>query len=108
MSAAGRFLRKVETGYLHWCPGCESAHHIWVGNASGPNWSFDGNVDAPTFNPSVRVFTPAYKDEDCEIPETTECHYFIRAGKIEFCGDSAHDLRGQTVPLPEFPENYGY
>lgn len=32
------------------------------------------------------------------------CHYFIRGGKIEFCGDSTHNLSGQTVDLPDIPE----
>lgn len=99
-------LRKIESGYLHWCPGCKHAHQIWVGNASGPNWTFDGNVDSPTFNPSVRVFTPA--DQEDGTPEITECHYFVHGGRIEFCGDCQHDLKGQTVPLPPFPDNYAY
>jgi hypothetical protein len=35
--------------------------------------------------------------------QRTLCHYFIRAGKIEFCGDSPHNLAGQTVDLPDWP-----
>lgn len=99
-------LRKTENGYLHWCPGCKHAHHIWVGAATGPNWTFDGNVDAPTFNPSVRVSTPADPAEN--MPEVTDCHYFLHGGQINFCGDSAHELKGQTVPLPPFPDDYAY
>jgi hypothetical protein len=68
-----------------------------------PVWDWDANVDAPTCSPSVRIFTPAHDGE----PEHTECHYFLKAGKIEFCGDSDHPLKGQTVDLPDFPENYG-
>jgi hypothetical protein len=36
----------------------------------------------------------------------TLCHYFIRDGKIEFCGDCPHELAGQTVPLPDVPAGY--
>lgn len=31
------------------------------------------------------------------------CHSFVRAGKIEFLGDCTHALKGQTVPLPDWP-----
>lgn len=34
---------------------------------------------------------------------STICHYFIKAGRIEFCGDCTHALKGQTVDLPDFP-----
>ena len=87
----GSELGKV---YVHWCPGCRQAHAI---NVEKPNpwnavWSFDGNVDRPTFSPSVNI--------------VGRCHYFIRNGNIEFCSDSKHALSGQTVPLPEWPSEF--
>ena len=77
---------------MHWCPGCRRPHAI---NVTKPNpwnavWSFDGNVEAPTFDPSINI--------------VGQCHYFIRGGQIQFCSDSKHTLAGQTVPLPDFPE----
>lgn len=45
-------------------------------------------------------------DNDNPLPapvKETLCHYFIRSGKIEFCGDSPHKLSGQTVDLPDWP-----
>jgi len=104
MSALGPFLRKTEQGFLHWCPGCKHAHHIWVGNDKGPNWTFDGNFESPTFRPSVRHFTPV--DPEDGTPETTECHYFVTAGHIQFCGDCQHELRGKTVSMEPFSESY--
>jgi hypothetical protein len=79
--------------YLHWCPGCEQMHII---NTEKPNrlgtiWKFNGNVDSPTFTPSINH--PGY------------CHYFIRNGNIEYCSDSTHQFSGQTIPLPEFPKD---
>jgi hypothetical protein len=79
--------------YLHWCPGCEQMHLI---NTEKPNrlgaiWTFDGNLEAPTFNPSIN--------------HVGSCHYFIHAGKIEFCADSKHQFAGQTVPMPDFPKD---
>jgi hypothetical protein len=54
---------------------------------NGHTWEFDGNEQAPTFSPSVHI--------------VGQCHYFIRAGRIEFCGDSKHHLAGKTVELPD-------
>jgi hypothetical protein len=78
-------------GYVHWCPGCKEPHAIHTGapNHSSARWSFDGNMDAPTFEPSINR-GPGY------------CHYFIRSGVIDFCSDSRHELAGQHVPLPEW------
>lgn len=77
---------------IHWCPGCEGLHQIETKqrNANGAIWSFDGNVEAPTFSPSINI--------------VGRCHYFIRGGQIEFCSDSRHELAGRTVPLPDLPE----
>lgn len=35
----------------------------------------------------------------------SRCHTFIRAGKIEFLGDCTHALAGQTVALPDWPDD---
>ncbi len=76
----------------HWCPGCRQMHRINV-NAPNPHtqarWTWDKNVDSPTFNPSINI--------------VGHCHYFIRAGQIQFCADSKHALAGKTVPLPDIP-----
>jgi len=79
--------------YLHWCPGCEQLHPI---NVEKPNhfnavWQFNGNMESPTFTPSVNM--------------VGRCHYTITAGSITFHGDSKHKLAGQTVPLPDIPED---
>ena len=99
MSKVSPVLRRGATFYSHWCPGCEEMHIIYVGNSPPhPNWSFDGNVDAPTFNPSVRI---TYDGRD----EHTVCHYFLHAGQLQFCGDCTHALAGKTVPLPPLPND---
>lgn len=94
MSAAGKFMRRVEGGYVHWCPGCAGmpgrsprhAIHVDVPNPmTGARWTFDGNADSPTFAPSINV--------------VGDCHYFIKAGHIEYCADSTHALAGQTVSM---------
>lgn len=62
---------------------------------NGAQWSFDGNVEAPTFMPSMLIRVGH--------PPKTLCHYFIKAGMIEFLSDSSHALAGKTVPLPPIP-----
>lgn len=85
-------LRNVEGGLVYWCPGCDDPHVIMTTRPGGPQWEWDGNVEAPTFSPSIR----ATIGSQC-------CHHFVRAGKIEFLSDSTHKFAGQTVDLPDWP-----
>src|SRR5262249_26563733 len=54
--------------YMVWCPGCECGHQFyvlpphkkivngkWTGEWEGPVWTFDGNMECPTFTPSMLV-----------------------------------------------------
>ena len=100
MAQVSKYLRKSSVGYIHYCPGCEDMHHFYTNGKMHANWSFNGNVEKPTFEPSMRVFSSARNGK----PERTWCHYFLRDGVIEFLDDSSgHKLRGK-VPLPELPE----
>lgn len=97
------------------CPGCGDTHSV------GPTWTFNGDLERPTFSPSLLVrsghFVPSHKpDDNCWCTynaeqkakgETDEapfscgiCHSFIRDGRIEFLSDCTHKLAGQTVDLP--------
>lgn len=89
----------------HWCPGCNSGHEINTieQNSSGAKWEFDGNLESPTFKPSVNIKwgnrVPGHEAD----PWGAQCHYIIAGGMIQFCGDCTHGLVGQTVPLPDLP-----
>lgn len=110
MSQQGTKLRSASWNggrkLMHWCPGCNEPHGIIV-EGGPPQWTFNGDFAKPHFEPSVRVFVTHYTDDnDVRLPEPiqeTLCHYFIRGGRIEFCGDSPHALAGQTVDLPDWP-----
>jgi hypothetical protein len=83
-------------GYCHWCEACESIHCFRIEhpfNANGPTWKFDGNMDSPSFHPSMRLFT-GHKNSP-----NTVCHYFVKGGMIDYCNDSPHRLRGQKIEL---------
>jgi hypothetical protein len=90
-----------ERGYSFWCPGCSERHG--VPTTGSREWGFNGDVDRPTFTPSIKVEgvkDPWGPDFD---PTPTVCHSIVTDGRIAFCGDSTHALKGQTVDLPEEP-----
>ena len=99
-----------------WCPGCEDVHVVCVKHPegeAGPCWEWDGNLDAPTISPSIKVEGVQWKPEDGFYKPTHSavapgericCHSFVKQGQWEFLGDCTHHLTGQTVPLPPFPE----
>lgn len=94
----------------YYCPGCKEAHGIVVNpgkNSSGHGWDWDGNVEAPTFSPSILTSTtrrPAPgSPSDAPMEKITLCHCYVKAGRIEFLSDCPHALVGQTVDLPDFP-----
>lgn len=86
--------RRTEDGLtLFWCPGCDYVHGI------SDSWTISGTLDNPTFNPSVLVRPSG---------NIKRCHSFVRDGMIEFLDDCEHDLRGQTVPLPDLETVRGF
>jgi hypothetical protein len=94
-----KYLRSVQNGHAHWCPGCNEMHVI-------PNmWEFNGDVEKPTFSPSVKItFPKGYYKNDVFSDKVDICHYFLTNGVLNFCGDSTHELAGKSVSLPELPE----
>jgi Family of unknown function (DUF6527) len=88
MSAAGKYLRRCSNFTLvAWCPGCKT-HHPFDLN----RWQFDGNLEAPTFSPSLLCNADLNNDSQ-------RCHSFVRNGRWEFCSDCWHDLKNQSVPM---------
>lgn len=98
----GKKLSEMREGMFYFvCPGCKYGHAFYTKN--GPLndagveqlWTFNGDLDCPTISPSLNVNA---KDAD------RRCHSWIRNGTIEFLSDSFHDLRGQTVPIPDLDD----
>jgi hypothetical protein len=101
-------LRRASNGYVHWCPACEEAHTIF------DNWQFDGNLERPTFIPSVKItgvqtvvvdgrWTGEWVHDAAGNTVPLCCHYSLTAGVLQFHGDCTHRLKGQKAPLPELP-----
>lgn len=108
MSRVSSKLRRVEGRYVHWCPGCEEMHQL------PDSWTFDGNLEQPTFSPSLKhsglrkvmvdgEWAGGWVRDVSGNPVPYVCHYILTAGQLHFCGDSTHALAGQTVPMPDLP-----
>jgi len=84
----------ISPDYTFFCPGCNCDHGVWTSkkNKLGAIWSFNGNMDKPTFSPSLLISSPG---------RNYCCHSFVTDGKIQFLSDCTHKLAGQTVELPE-------
>lgn len=102
MSQVSAVMRRYKSGFAHWCPGCEEMHAIAVDapNTNGARWSFDGNLEKPTFQPSINIRTYG-GERGSDV--TKICHYFLHTGQLQFCADTTHALSGQTVALPPLP-----
>jgi hypothetical protein len=104
-------------GYYIWCQGCKCAHYFPVETnlpnvtspkPTKPTWTFKGNLERPTFTPSLRHFyhKPASHGEQAG-QEVTTCHIVVTDGRIQFCNDCPFALKGQTLDLEEIPADYG-
>jgi len=121
MGMLSRKLRNMEDGGLgYWCQGCDTLHQVWVGDGSGPRWVWNGDVERPTFTPSVLVqwdlwgpmpTTKEIRDKikSGEIVQQKQhhvCHTFITDGRVQFLGDCTHQYAGQTLDLPDLPADW--
>ena len=99
-------------GFVVFCPACRCGHTFQTEHPCGPNWTFNGDVEKPTFCPSIKVNS---ENTGQELPEFHKdcwaggpgkwrlvCHSFVTDGRIKFLDDCTHALAGQTVDLPEF------
>jgi len=104
------YLKKLHENYLHWCPGCGEMHSI----PRDQRWQFNGDLDRPSFRPSLRVvrmkkeivdgnWTGNVVRDDAGNIVPHCCHYTVAWGLMHFHPDSTHALAGQTVRLPELP-----
>jgi len=85
-------LHSSTDGFItFWCPGCACAHGVSVQPTVSNGWTWNGDVEKPTFSPSVLALGEK------------RCHSFIQDGKFQFLGDCEHNLKGQTVAIPAWP-----
>ena len=80
--------------YFIECPGCKTLHPFHIDPKHKVRWDFNGDLDKPTFSPSLMV----------NQGHPSQCHSFVTDGKIQFLSDCHHGLAGQTVDLPDVEE----
>ena len=117
MAKLSSVLRSGENNQLiYWCPGCKMYHAI---NYGLNGWQWNGNVDKPTFTPSINITGGHYASDfnpgnacwctfNRNNPDKTSfkcamCHSIITDGKISFLSDCKHELAGQTVDMAPLP-----
>jgi hypothetical protein len=76
--------------HLMWrCAGCGYIHNC--ATKGSVKWSWNGSKTKPTLSPSVL--------KDPSKGAKVRCHSFVRDGVVEFLGDCAHALAGQSVRM---------
>jgi sugar lactone lactonase YvrE len=83
-------VRKSGDNYWFWCPGCQTNHRF------DKRWTMTGTLESPSFTPSLL----------CDFGEGRKCHLFVTNGQIQYCGDSYHNLKNQTVPMEDFNNDF--
>lgn len=81
----------TQSNWLFYCPGCKEVHPY-----STPRWQFNGDPVKPTFSPSLV----------CSPNDPKRCHLWVRNGVIEYCSDSWHELKGKTVPMVPWEDEF--
>ncbi|HSY75717.1 MAG TPA: DUF6527 family protein [Bacteroidia bacterium] len=112
-----RVYKSAPGVWCFYCEGCGHLHCYYTDEAARPNatWQFNGNLQLPTFTPSL--LNTWGKEADPNWIEPTEpsvvegykwsgrCHIFVTNGLIQWLGDCTHALAGQTRMLPFLPEH---
>ena len=97
-------------GFTQWdfhCPGCGHLHaYVTVRPDQGPQWQFNGDVDKPTFTPSLLNRWGKHADPTWEPPDDKPgwngtCHLYVTNGQIIYLGDCTHHLAGKTVEMED-------
>ena len=92
-------------GYHLRCPGCGWVHHFRtvpskLNRRNGepyPVWGFDGNLEKPTFNPSMLVI-------GADLDGESRCHSYLKGGIWEFLSDCTHENAGRKMPVVPYKQ----
>jgi hypothetical protein len=83
-------------GVSVWCPACDEAHAF-----SG--WTFNGDREAPTFHPSMRV--RYYEGDPADPASNRVCHSHLVDGIWKYLPDCTHAMAGKDVPAPDWDDH---
>lgn len=80
------------SGYMVECPGCGHSHAFYTSEGK-PRWTFDGNMEKPTFTPSMNVKWS--RTVDGQVIQ--RCHFILTAGVFHFLTDCTHQAAGTSI-----------
>lgn len=85
-------------GWQFYCPGCKQTHAFYTSwnpahAGAKPIWEFNGDMERPTFTPSLLNRGGGEKK--------IVCHLYLTAGVINFLSDCTHAMAGRFVPLED-------
>lgn len=97
MSKLGIVEANGETvGYLVKSPATGEHVLFYTNSKYSPGvWSFNGDMDKPTFSPSMLLHHNPYHGRE---------HFFVRNGKIQYLQDCDHAMAGMTVDMVDVDE----
>ena len=89
---------KQPLGYAFYCEGCGNYHMYYTEkpNDIGAKWTFNGDLDRPTFRASMLIRMNKEQDNVDLV-----CHSFVTDGKIQYLNDCTHHLKGQTIEMKD-------
>lgn len=85
--------------YTFQCPACGCCHYFATKenpHCSGETWTWNGDAEKPTVSPSINVEP---------IGKRGRCHFHVKDGRIHFCGDCGHDMKGQIVDMIDWDDD---
>lgn len=97
--------------YAFYCPGCKTKHVYTTSECAEAKlqWKFNGDLDKPSFTPSLLNRWGKHVDANWQEPKGTApdggwsgiCHLFVTDGKIIYCSDSTHAYAGKTIEMED-------
>lgn len=111
LSEDDEHFRDGQREYFFHCPGCKHGHRYTTAwspkkkadyeakhcgpNEKAPTWTFNGNLQSPSFQPSLLYrYTKTKNDEVQKV-----CHLYVTNGQMQFLSDCTHEFAGKTVDM---------
>jgi hypothetical protein len=93
-----KIKKRVVEYYSFYCAGCK-CEHSYIISPDYPSWSFNGDINSPSFTPSLLNRTQTMNNDTQMLEDNSRCHLFVTNGKIEYLSDCTHEYAGKTLNL---------
>lgn len=93
---------ETRTGWMIRCRSCHWHEYPKTGKP-GASWTFNGDLERPTFRPSMNEALGPFPEDSPWAGQIRRCHFTVTDGAIDYHGDCSHELRGK-MPLEPWPQ----